>query len=46
VVISAGEGSSRYQYDGGDGGYVQIFGGAAQGGHEADDGGAVQVAGG
>ena len=45
VVISAGEGSNTYQYDGGRGGVVQIFGGAAQGGHEADHGGNVEFTG-
>ena len=46
VVIAGGEGSNTYQYDGGDGGFVQIFGGAAQGGYEQDDGGNVEIAGG
>lgn len=44
-MLAAGEGSSTYQYDGGNGGYVQIFGGSAQGGYQTDDGGSVQVAG-
>lgn len=46
VVITAGEGSSTYTYDGGDGGVVQIFGGAGQGGMDEDDGGNVEVSGG
>lgn len=46
VVISAGEGSSTAYTNGGDGGKVQIFGGAAQGGNEYDDGGNVEIAGG
>ncbi|MEM1063682.1 MAG: hypothetical protein AAGJ97_15260, partial [Planctomycetota bacterium] len=46
MTLQAGEGSSTYQFDGGDGGKVQIYGGAAQGGLEVDDGGNVEVAGG
>lgn len=45
VLIAGGEGSSTYQYDGGNGGAVQIFGGAAQGGYQTDDGGNVEIAG-
>ncbi len=44
-MISGGEGSSTYQYDGGNGGAVQIFGGAAQGGYQTDDGGDIEIAG-
>eukprot|EP00957_Ditylum_brightwellii_P159206 12117498-Ditylum_brightwellii.AAC.1 len=31
IVIGAGEGSSKYMYDDGNGGQVSIYGGAAQG---------------
>eukprot|EP00957_Ditylum_brightwellii_P189871 14454906-Ditylum_brightwellii.AAC.1 len=44
IVIGAGEGSSKYMYDGGNGGQVSIYGGAAQGPNWDDDhGGNVSI---
>ena len=47
MVITAGEGSNTQTSDGGDGGRVQICGGAGQGGRaQTDHGGNVEIAGG
>ena len=46
VILTGGEGSSTYAYDGGNGGVVQIYGGAGQGGLDSDDGGNIEIAGG
>ena len=46
AVISGGEGSSTAFTNGGSGGKVQVFGGAAQGGNEYNDGGNIEMAGG
>lgn len=39
LILTAGEGSSTATINGGNGGKVQVFGGAAQGGNPYDDGG-------